>query len=105
MSQEGIFLLTGLLVALAIVLILALYLFRIAATALVWFSAIILETPWWIVVPGFIILPPAFVAFLGGMALMVFGEFDDNGRWRSNRYWRRVGIKSSKYREGLGYKE
>lgn len=86
MSQEGIFLLTGLLVAFAIMLILALYLFRIAATALVWFSAIILETPWWIIVPGFVILPPAFVAFLGGVALMVFGGFDDDGRWRSNRY-------------------
>lgn len=105
MSEDAYFVVSALAIALLLAIPLAIWLFRISATALAWFTGIVLLAPWWIVVPGFIIFPPAFVAFLVGLALLAIGDVGDDGRWRSNRYWRRVGVKPSKYRQSLGYTE
>ncbi len=105
MSTEGYWLLAAGVIAAALAVALGIWLFRIAATATAWFTGVALLTPWWIIVPGFIIFPPAFFAFLAGLALLWIGDVGEDGRWRSNRYWRRIGAKPSKYRQSLGYSE
>jgi len=56
------------LVAVAVVALVLLYwAIRLASLLLASFTILVFATPWWIVVPGFIIFPPVFVAFLIGI--------------------------------------
>lgn len=61
-----------LIVLAAVALVAAYWLLRLASLLLTAFAYVVVATPWWIVVPGFIIFPPAFVAFLLGLVCLVW---------------------------------
>lgn len=54
-------------VALLITIVLAIFVAIVASKTVTWYVALILATPKWLVVTGFLIFPPAFVLFLVGL--------------------------------------
>ncbi len=59
-------------------------LFRGAASILYVYAAFVLEVPWIITVPAFIIFPPLFIGFLIGLVFIYMGEIDEDGSWKTN---------------------
>ena len=78
MSSEPI---VALLVLVGILLLL-LWILRLCATLVLVFTAFMIELPLILSIPAFIIFPPAFLVFLGGLFLLWAGYVDDNGMWR-----------------------
>lgn len=63
------------------VLLLLLWILRISATLVIAFTAFMLELPLILSIPAFIIFPPAFFVFLGGLFLLWAGYVDDDAKW------------------------
>ena len=75
------------------------------ATLLYAYSEFVIQLPPIIIIPAFIIFPPAFSAFLAGLVYHYFGEIDDDYVWRSHSkiLKRRYPDKEKRKRKELGY--
>ncbi len=83
------------------------WIFRRVAAWLCIYSDFVLELPYIISIPAFIIFPPTFVAFLAGLVFLRIGGVDDGGVWkfdaRLSKLSNRAEEKRKRRRRELGY--
>jgi len=107
MDSDLILILVASIFGLFIAFLLFAWLFRVVAAWLCIYSNFVLELPYIITIPVFIIFPPAFVAVLAGLVFLAVGEVDEEGVWKStsrlSKIRNREKERRKKCRQELGY--